>query len=178
MRRRALFALLLTTVLSTVAGLAVDSPANAASSFHQIHNVGSDKCIRPVDGSVEAGVAIMQDLCDANDQSQFWFSDRIVRGDFDVVYRFVNQKSGLCLDARGGATNGTPIQQWPCNSITNELWLPNGSVAAHFDIISRVSGTQSHCLDVPNGDTASVALQLFRCNGTPAQKWDQVFVNP
>lgn len=90
------------------------------------------------------------------------------------IVHMVNHGSGLCLDARGGATNGTPIQMWTCNSISNENWdfglSPRGS--QDFAFRSRVSGTRSHCLDVPGAqDVDGLPMQLWNCNGTAAQLW-------
>jgi len=81
--------------------------------------------------------------------------------------------SGLCLDARGRAVNGTPVQQWTCNSISNENWEPGEDISDVIPpLISRVSGTSSHCLDMPGGrQVAGLAMQIYRCNGTAAQEW-------
>src|SRR5258708_17128083 len=40
------------------------------------------------------------------------------------IFHYKNVLGGLCLDARGRAKNGTPVQQWTCNRIGNESWQP------------------------------------------------------
>ena len=48
-----------------------------------------------------------------------------------------------------------------------------GSPARSVTVRSRVSGTQGHCLDVPQGSgQVGQAMHLYRCNDTPAQTWD------
>jgi hypothetical protein len=89
----------------------------------------------------------------------------------------------LCLDARGGAADGTPVQQWTCNNISNENWQTGKQInqlpAIYPSLISRVSGTSSHCLDMPDADpTVGHAMQIYRCNGTDAQQWNQRPVFP
>jgi hypothetical protein len=85
--------------------------------------------------------------------------------------------SNLCLDAFGSATNGTPVIQWPCNSISNERWQPNhvgpdGPDDFAERILSRVSGTTGYCLDVPGyRETVGLQVQIWGCNGTDAQIW-------
>src|ERR1039458_7974020 len=97
---------------STVAFIAVSRPL-AAQPIPNIYNIGNrfaDKCLQPVDGSTTAGAAIVLKPCD-NTAAQQWKS---VAVKFPYVH-YVNQLSGMCLDARGGATNRTPVQQWPCD---------------------------------------------------------------
>jgi hypothetical protein len=90
------------------------------------------------------------------------------------IFHYVNGLSGLCLDARGRAVNGTPIQQWTCNRISNENWEPGEDIDDTIPpLISRVSSTRSYCLDVPGGQkVAGLAMQIYRCNGTLAQAWE------
>ena len=168
-------ALLLAVV--TVASLTVASPANADTSG-PIRNFGNQKCLTPVNPS--QGAAVVQHSCDIDSSGNFtnraqqW--DAICKDASCSNFHVVNHESLLCLDARGGATNGTPIQMWPCNSISNENWDyganhgENGS--PNFVLRSRVSGTRSHCLDVPGSqDVDGLAMRLWGCNGTAAQLW-------
>ena len=99
------------------------------------------------------------------------------------VFHFVNSQSHMCLDAAGGAANGTPVIQWPCNNISNENWqtgrLFNQLPPTFPSLISRVSGTSSHCLDMPRADpTVGNAMQIYVCNGTVAQQWNQSPITP
>jgi Ricin-type beta-trefoil lectin domain len=123
-------------------------------------------CLQP-DSDVQ-GAAIVLLSCN-NTLAQTW--RRIELSDGTVQY--VNEQTQLCLDARGGASNHTPVQQWTCNNISNEKWEAAdyfyfGSVV----VFSRVSGTKTHCLDLPGGQLrAGAAVQLFECNNTAAQVW-------
>ena len=183
MANHRLVTLLSAVTIATTAGLAVPSPARAVpvSDVYTIESpLGVSPlvhlCLQPVDESTEQGAAIVQQPCGDTKAgpplAQQW--TRIpVSGN---IFHFKNSLSQLCLDARGGAANGTPVQQWTCNSISNENWETGkradpGTPPA---LISRVSGTSSHCLDMPGAaPIAGSAMQIYRCNGTVAQQWNQ-----
>lgn len=153
-------------------GVAFASQASADIPGSWMQNVGNGLCLQPVGGSYSAGAAIVQATCDPNSTKQRWE----VRSFNGGVFQERNVGTGLCLDARGGATNGTPIQQWPCNTISNERWDLGPAFVA---MRSRVSGTQSHCVDVPQQSRqVGVAVQLWGCNNTVAQIWDLSGPNP
>jgi hypothetical protein len=165
-RRLRTVGLMLTVVATAAAVVAFASPASADLPGNWLRNVGNGLCLQPVGGSFSQGAAIVQVTCDTNTTMQRWQSTYSSA----TVFQMRNVGTGLCLDARGGATNGTPIQQWTCNSISNEKWDLG---PAFVTVRSRVSGTQSHCLDAPQGSgQVGLAMQLYRCNGTPAQTWD------
>ncbi len=169
MKPRGLACLLLAGVAAAVVGLVGAAPASAEDTFLPIQNFGSYKCLQPENGSLELGAAIVQEPCDPNNPAQLW--EAIPLGGFS--FHYMNQASQLCLDARGGATNGTPIQQWTCNWISNEKWQPGSSFpgVAHA-LTSQVSGTSSHCLDEPGAQGSDgLAMQLYSCNLTVAQVW-------
>jgi len=90
---------------------------------------------------------------------------------------YVNQLSGMCLDAAGGAQNHTPVQQWPCNSGSNQNWVYSPVSSVNKSPVFVYSGIWNSypkfCLDVPGGQaTSGLALQIYLCNGTGAQQWD------
>lgn len=91
-------------------------------------------------------------------------------------YRFQSVATAMCLDAGGGAVNGTPIQQWHCNWISNEKWTVVGAAPGEGDLIrSAVSGTSSHCMDVIGQSyAAGVAMELRRCDRLRMQGWFRV----
>jgi hypothetical protein len=143
-------------------------PAAAACETCQIYNFLSNQCLQPVSGSTEQGAAIVQQPCNGS-LAQEWTRVRVSGN----VSHYVNSLSKLCLDARGGAANHTPVQQWTCNRISNENWEEgDDSDDTIPPLYSRVSGTRSYCLDIPGGQkTAGLAMQIYRCNGTEAQAW-------
>ncbi len=157
------------TCVALLTGMVVSGPgARAEDYYHEFARVTQPLCLQPMDGSPAAGTAIVQEHCDGR-PAQLW--REVPAGNGIVHYR--NQASGLCLDARGGPANHTPVQQWPCTWISNENWQVQdvGSDDAPM-VYSRVSGTRVYCLDVP-GDSSDpgVAAQLYRCNSTGAQLW-------
>jgi hypothetical protein len=164
MRRTGTLAL----VLTAAAGLALAAPADAATSFsHPIRNYGNDMCLQPDGDSTEPGAAIVQEPCNGSLAQDWGF---LTLG--GTRNRLINHSSGMCMDAFGGATNGTPIVQWPCATITNETWSPSRPLPEIVSLRSRVAGTNSHCLDVPYGQAVpGLQMQLYACNGTAAQTW-------
>ena len=154
---------------AAVAGASASvSPAAAASTPGDIYNFLSNQCLQPVSGSTAQGAAIVQEPCNGG-AAQQWVDVTVSYN----IFHYQNVLSGLCLDARGGAANHTPVQQWTCNSISNENWQPGEEGDDDIPpLTSRVSGTSSYCLDIPGGQpTAGLAMQIYRCNGTEAQQW-------
>lgn len=129
----------------------------------------SGNCLQPIDKSMELGAAIVEEKC-AGVAENVWIMIDVGNGSFHLM----NGLSGLCLDARGGAANKTPVQQWTCNQITNENWEFVGVAGAPNKAVlkSRVSGSSSYCLDVPGGNSApGTAMQIYTCNNTTSQIW-------
>jgi hypothetical protein len=153
---------------TAIAGVSASGSLAAAANTDEIYNFSSDQCLQPINGSLGQGVAIVQEPCNGG-AAQQWTEVSVGSN----IFHYVNVLSGLCLDARGGAVNGTPVQQWPCNSISNEKWQPGEYVSDDIPpLISRVSGTSSYCLDIPGGQRiVGLAMQIYRCNGTLAQQW-------
>lgn len=162
---------------ATAAGLAaaVTLPASASTSpagyYQIIPRVGADAtgmCLQPADPAGGAGTAIVQQPCTGS-QAQHW-APLTISG---TSYRFLNQASGLCMDVAGGAASGTPVDQWPCNSISNERWSwPHSFPDGFWPVKSQVAGSSSYCLDVPGASAqAGLGVQIYRCNNTAAQAW-------
>jgi len=151
---------------------ALPASASATNYFEIAVQVGTFApvmCLQPADPAGGAGTAIVQQPCTAGNQAQNWAPV----GLGGSSYEFVNRASGECLDARGGAARGTPIQQWPCASISNEHWSWSHSFPdAFWPIGSQVAGSSGFCLDVPGASQqAGLGMQLYTCNGTAAQAW-------
>ncbi|MFF4579869.1 ricin-type beta-trefoil lectin domain protein [Streptomyces sp. NPDC001389] len=71
--------------------------------------------------------------------------------------------SGRCIDVTGGQGDGTPLQIWDCNGLSQQSWrfMNDGTVRA-----------LGMCMDVAWGATGNGAvIQLARCNGNPAQQF-------
>ena len=156
---------------SIVAGLAAfHSLAAQQTSGARILNPRSLKCLQPVSGSTNVeGAVIVLATCDTANAAQYWVKVPVSGN----VAHYVNQSSQMCLDARGAAVNGTPVQQWQCDKITNENWQyaqDSGDTAPK--LIARVSGTNTYCLAIPGqGTDDGTAVQILKCNGSPEQHW-------
>jgi hypothetical protein len=154
--------------LAVAALMFTAKPAAALQPF-VFFNAHTSMCIQPQNDSTAQGTPIVQEPCKASGTQQW-----IYLPDGSAGFQFQNAQTGLCLDARGGAANHTPVQQWPCNGISNEKWqifVPaKGSLDA--PVQSRVAGSSGFCLDIPGGQaTVGLAMQIYGCNQTVSQLW-------
>jgi hypothetical protein len=137
-------------------------------------NSHTNMCLQPREQSTAQGVAIVQEPCTIPTpptEAQEW----VYVPNGSAGFHFENGLSGLCLDARGKAEDGTPVQQWTCDQISNENWDPPTGPQGQSvgPVHSRVSGSDSFCLDIPGGQqTVGLGMQIFRCNGTLSQAWE------
>jgi hypothetical protein len=151
-------------IVTALYGLSLAWVPTAAAQTYAIQNVGSDKCLQPVDQSLDEGAPIIQTTCNnsAFQRWEFIYST-------PTIFLLRNVGSGRCLDVAGGAANHQPINQWTCTWISNEKW---DFTSFEGELRSRVSNTTSHCLDVPGGTSEDVWVQLYSCTHTFAQLWD------
>jgi hypothetical protein len=162
-----LITLLFTAAIATGSSLAVASPSQADNPIVQLQSNASGKCLQPVNRSPNQGAAIVQETCNGS-VSQQWTE---TSGSSSNSLHFVDRSSQLCLDARGGAVNGTPIEQWTCDSISNENWaFAFGNNEYNEELVSRVSGTWNHCASTP-GPQNGVAIELYSCDLDPSEFW-------
>src|SRR5437763_13484190 len=139
MRNHRLVTLLFAAAIATAA-----APAQAETAIVKLVSVENGKCLQPINGSLNRGDAIVQERCNGS-VAQQW----TVISVSSTKVHLVNRSSHLCLDAHGKATNGTPIQQWTCNSISNENW----SFGITNNLLSSgISNTFSHCVATPGDD--------------------------
>jgi hypothetical protein len=138
--------------------------AHAEDLIVKLVSVSSGKCLQPLDGSSDRGVAVVQQTCDGS-VAQQW----LVPAGVTTKVHLINRASNLCLDARGKAVDGTPIQQWPCNTITNENW----SYGIRNNLLSSgISNTFSHCVATP-GTADGLPMELRSCTGSVEQQWNR-----
>jgi hypothetical protein len=114
MRNLRLARLALPIVITTAAVLASSLPARA--EIIKLVSVANGKCLQPINASKDRGEAIVQEPCNGS-VAQQWTVQYSSNGRY---VHLINRSSQLCLDARGKGVDGTPIQQWPCNWISNE----------------------------------------------------------
>lgn len=167
---------------AVLAGLMIAATATAASAgpvaprlggdFTAIRNVGTDKCLEPAAQSTAEFAAIVQRPCVTSGLesiAQGWESTKLGTNH----YSFKNQLSGFCFDAFDGAFNHARLLQGTCVRISNEEYNTGASLPNVVKIESRVHFRDTgFCVDVPgNQRIDDLAVQIFQCNGTPAQRW-------
>jgi hypothetical protein len=165
-----LVTLVFAAAIVTGSGLAVASPSHATVfGTYQIQSNESGKCLQPVNGS--PGAAIVQETCNGS-VAQQWTQE--TSPNYKKADWYVNSSSRLCLDVGGGDTDGTPIEQWTCNKISNELWtLGTNQQMNNQQLVSDVSPyTKDKCISTPglaNGD----AMVLYAGSpGIPSEYWN------
>jgi hypothetical protein len=164
MRNQRIVTPLFGSALAAAVALAFTSSAQAEDAIVNLVSAENGKCLQPVNGSLSQGAAIVQEPCNGS-VAQQW----TVTSVSSTKVHLVNRSSHFCLDARGKATNGTPIQQWTCNKITNENW----SFGITNNLLSSgISNTFSHCVATP-GNQDGLAMELRFCADTPAQHWSR-----
>jgi hypothetical protein len=88
-------------------------------------------------------------------------------------FEFVSVANGRCLDVAGGRPldHATVITN-TCNGAGSQRWTVQAAgygVAA--ELRNGAAGSNTHCLDVPGGSLSPVAMQIFTCNNSGAQRW-------
>ncbi|KAJ3552595.1 hypothetical protein NM688_g4074 [Phlebia brevispora] len=136
---------------------------------------GTDFCLdagsSPADG---VQMKIWQCYADLPAQEWYYTSDN----------RIALFNQGLCLDlTNGNLTDGNILQTWDCtaNDI-NQIWFTTAGITPPPPPPEPPTPAQIHpngntakCLDVAGGVFADgTAVQIYDCNGTPAQNWDFV----
>lgn len=181
MQNSRLFALFLIVIAAGV----MTATIRAQDQVVQIVNIQSGKCLQPAKGSSANGAAIVQEACNGS-AAQFWTmhyqsSGSTLTLNLRTWYQVINQSSHQCLDARGGAVNGTPIQQWPCSGISNEKWgaanCTSATGSSTCSLASEIYNSKvkqdrpyTECLASPgNGD--GVSMVLMACDGMPSPQW-------
>jgi Ricin-type beta-trefoil lectin domain-like len=165
MRNHRLATLVVAAAMATASGLAVASPAHAEIAIFQLVSGANGQCLQPAGGSSAPGAAIAQEPCNLG-LAQQWIVTSASSG-----VHLVNRSSGLCLDARGGPDFATPIEQWPCDWISNEDWKYGDGQ----QLASGVSGTYTYCIG-SWGDYAGLQPYLNYCNGAPGELWYRLVV--
>jgi hypothetical protein len=164
---------------SLIAVASWGKPAAADQPFI-FFNSHTNMCLQPLGQSTAQGVAIVQEPCTLPTpptEAQEW----IYVPNGGAGFHFENALSGLCLDARGKAEDGTPVQQWTCDQISNENWEPPTGPQGKSvgPVHSRVSGSNSFCLNIPGGQQApGLGMQILRCDGAVSQAWELRPISP
>jgi len=139
---------------SSLALLAFPSVAHADTDLYAIESGLSGKCLQPAPGDLaqSTGDAIVEEPCNGNSLQQWG-----VQGSGHDI-NFENEGSGWCLDALGGATDGTRIVQWNCEPITNQNWGWGGY--GGNNLVSWVANTGTQSIFTP-GVANGTAVELY-----------------
>ena len=156
------------TASTSTASTSTASVRPLTGQFHPISNVGDNKCLEPQGGSTALFAPIVQVTCNPADVAQGWQYIRTATNH----YRLENQLSGYCIWAWDGAFNGGRVLQDVCN-FSNSDFNANTSLPNVVPLETRVGNKDTgYCLDVPGAaPTEGLALQIYGCNGTLAQRW-------
>jgi Trehalose utilisation/Ricin-type beta-trefoil lectin domain len=86
-------------------------------------------------------------------------------------YSVINKNSAKCVDARAaGTTNGTPIQQYTCNSTYAQQFRIQATSGGYVQIDNR--GNSTEALDITDRSLADGAkIQLWAYGGSTNQQW-------
>lgn len=143
---------------------AVGAPAFGEDAIVKLVSSENRKCLQPFKGLADGEEPIVQETCNGS-VAQQWTVHDISLTDVHLI----NRASKLCMEANGPAVNGTPIDQWPCNWISNENW--SFGIGNNL-LVSLVSKTASHCVATP-GSQDGLEMQLRFCDGNISQLWNR-----
>jgi Ricin-type beta-trefoil lectin domain-like len=152
-------------------------------------NVGSGKCFAPTpqDGHLDwAGLPIQQRTCNIDSKDQqykfvplgyvilnsgraTWYCPGCIEVGTNG-YFIQNEATGLCLDARDGATNdGSVVQQWTCRDRNARSMVWYSDPSDFPDALKLRNFNSDLCLDVSWGSSDEYAqLQQYHCTSNNA----------
>jgi hypothetical protein len=164
MRNHRLATLVAAAAMATASALAAVPPAHAETTTVEFLNAYNGECLQPAFGSSPLGEHVAEVPCNGS-LAQQWTITPSASG-----VHLVNRSSGLCMDARGGAVDGTPVEQWTCDWISNENW----SFGTGYELASGVSGTFKHCV-ATFGVWPVLDAYLQPCTGGLGEIWYRTF---
>jgi glucosylceramidase len=146
------------------------SPGISSSTWYQVVNANSGKCVDAANGGTANGTPVQQWTCAGGNTNQEWQFQPTDSGYDKVVTR---NAPTLGWDVTGGASatgNGVPIQLWGYGGGTNQQWRPVQHADGSYSFTPR--NNSSECLDVSNVSTADGAsLQQWTCTGGSNQNF-------
>ena len=139
------------------------------SSYYQVVNVNSGKCLDDADFGATNGSALQQWACSSpKTDNQLWQ----FRPTSDGYYQVLSKQAPLVWDVAGGPSatgNGTTTLLWSYKGGSNQQWKPVDLGSGIYQFEARHSGK---CLDVRDVATNDGArLQQWACTGGPAQQF-------
>jgi hypothetical protein len=142
---------------SPSASSSASPPASAsASSVHLVRGFDG-MCVRDMGNSTEPRTKVVIWACDPTAQGQGW----AYRDDELRIH------GGMCVNAKGKGTSGSPVLLWPCDGGPNEIWThrSDGEYALK-------AGGYKMCLTDPRFATANGTQIVVRaCADARDQRW-------
>ena len=156
--RRRFAALLLSFAASAAVAVAAAQPANAVENYRLIQNYGSGLCLQtPPGNETSVGWQLVQQPCNPAVVAQRWALNNLGGS----TYQLINLASGGCMDAHGAYVDRTPVDTWPCSTISNQRWTITGT-------FQFKAAANNKCLDVAAGSLAPGApIQIYGCTSEP-----------
>jgi len=174
--RRRLARVLVVVAVAAAGVLTVSAAANAASAstFNEIRNAGTNKCldVTAEDGYYNVGARVQQYHC-TGVQEQKWRAIQINSVDgYNPTWEVVSQRSGLCLGRGGSAFDGVQAIQMPCDGSRQVAWYIGNLQNGNYLLLNIYDGRN---LDLSGGSSADHAkVQLWTYNLSSAQQWRMV----
>lgn len=144
---------------------AVAAPAFGEDAIVKLVSSENRKCLQPFKGLADGEEPIVQETCNGSVAQQWTVHNTSL-----TQVHLINRVTKLCMEANGPAANGTRIDQWPCNWISNENW--SFGIGNNL-LVSLVGKTASHCIATP-GSQDGLEMQLRFCDGNISQLWDRL----
>jgi glucosylceramidase len=132
----------------------------SSSTWYQVVNTNSGKCVDDTSGSTANGTAVQQWDCGSGNVNQEWQFQPTDSGYYKVVTRNSTSEAWDVTGGAGATSDGAPVQLWSYGGGTNQQWKPTLQSNGTYTFTARNSGTE--CLDVTNRSTT---------NGTQLQQW-------
>lgn len=186
------------SILSKLAGKAIDIPANSYNNGSQLQIYASNNTLAqswsftntstptPVTdgiyriknlthplfvdlaGNNSANKTQIQIYSENNTPAQLWKFTKLSNGNYEIS----NPNSGKCIEGAGAnLSNGTKVQLYQRNGTMAQQWIIT-SFSSGIRIKNANSGKS---LDIKNGNySPNAPLQLYDSNYTEAQQWQLI----
>lgn len=171
--RRKVFLMLATVLATVLSSLLVAGPAQAATTFYNLKNFGSDKC---VDVRTQNDITVQLWSCGSADNKKFNFEARTTDTDGATLFRIIPKSNQFNCLAPTNPTNvaGAAIVSTSCDTQFSfrDLWRRDARTIngqTWYEYQNRLSRL---CLTVRGGAGANgTIIEQNTCAVSPADTW-------
>ena len=160
-------------VATLVAAASTSSPAAAAPNAVNTTavNAYSHTCLDNDHALLKSYNKVQGWACNGT-PAQSWTFYFVAGTALQPIFEIGPAGSSFCLDDYHSiAQNGNPVDLYPCNGTTAQLWRGVGT-----SLVSEVGSGTTYCLDLSNGNAANgTKVQIFTCNNTDPQHWQYLW---